>query len=628
MAVVTFLSSGSYTASTLTTTLVSSSFNTGTSATGAKRMLLVFAISDNYGTSGAGSIIAPTNTAGLTFTPVIANNSSLVSSPTTLIGGTGYTTITNPSASPAVGSGVSLSAWWCVLPPPWADTAMTITFNFSPSTRTKAYSIYAIDAEDFSVNPTQTPTFIPAGATTTTPSMASGAVTNGAIWWAVSGAETNVAISSTWANGILGSAGVLTANSGSALTSQRLYIDYASPSGAASASYSYSYTQTSVDTQIFGFTAYPFETPSAPQAVQVTANLNQSCLLSWSNPNNYGGRPISDFTIQYRVVGTSTWTTWSHTASAATSATVTGLTNGLAYEFQVAAVTSFSSTTKTSAFAQSANNGQPSLGVLIWGQDCADIDPTKIIPWNQFWSTEQSSFQQYINSGTLTDGSVIGASTSTSWLPSVGSATVAGSNAANYRANKSEVNYYDSVGRPRMEYTLGTPLSGTYLEIWWVANLLDVVLPTTGSTSSLWFGWPYSGLSGTCLFDYRDTTSAKFCFVDTSGNLITAGATSFTTPGTYLYRIVLTNAATTASLYRNNQLFTNSSSANGFYNATGSYTFNFGWAISGASTMRQSAANTGPYVPFFGIYNASTLTTTAQQDKMLQWAKAKYNLSA
>jgi hypothetical protein len=47
--------------------------------------------------------------------------------------------------------------------------------------------------------------------------------------------------------------------------------------------------------------------------------------LNWRAPANNGGRPVSDYTIEYSVAGTATWVPWAHAASTATSATITGL---------------------------------------------------------------------------------------------------------------------------------------------------------------------------------------------------------------------------------------------------------------------------------------------------------------
>jgi titin len=57
--------------------------------------------------------------------------------------------------------------------------------------------------------------------------------------------------------------------------------------------------------------------------------------LTWTAPVDSGGAAVSDYVVQYC---TTTCTTFVDAVSSATSATVTGLTNGTTYTFQVAAV--------------------------------------------------------------------------------------------------------------------------------------------------------------------------------------------------------------------------------------------------------------------------------------------------
>ena len=76
--------------------------------------------------------------------------------------------------------------------------------------------------------------------------------------------------------------------------------------------------------------------PAAPTSVTATAG-NAQATVSWTAPAALSVLPITDYTIQYSSNSGSTWTTFTRAASTATSATVTGLTNGTAYTFKVSA---------------------------------------------------------------------------------------------------------------------------------------------------------------------------------------------------------------------------------------------------------------------------------------------------
>lgn len=81
------------------------------------------------------------------------------------------------------------------------------------------------------------------------------------------------------------------------------------------------------------------DAPDAPTSVAGTAG-NAQVALTWTAPAYNNGAAISDYTIQYSSNSGSSWTTFSHAASATASITVTGLTNSTAYIFRVAAVNS------------------------------------------------------------------------------------------------------------------------------------------------------------------------------------------------------------------------------------------------------------------------------------------------
>jgi hypothetical protein len=75
--------------------------------------------------------------------------------------------------------------------------------------------------------------------------------------------------------------------------------------------------------------------PDAPVISSVTAG-NAQVVIAWSAPAN-NGAAISDYVVQYSTSPSGSYTTFDDGTSTSTSATVTGLTNGTAYFFKVAA---------------------------------------------------------------------------------------------------------------------------------------------------------------------------------------------------------------------------------------------------------------------------------------------------
>lgn len=80
----------------------------------------------------------------------------------------------------------------------------------------------------------------------------------------------------------------------------------------------------------------PLGVPGPPTLVKGDAT-NAQVSLTWSAPLATGGTPITDYVVQFRQSG-KVWKTFADGASNATTATVTGLTNGKKYFFRVAAV--------------------------------------------------------------------------------------------------------------------------------------------------------------------------------------------------------------------------------------------------------------------------------------------------
>lgn len=75
----------------------------------------------------------------------------------------------------------------------------------------------------------------------------------------------------------------------------------------------------------------------APTSLSATGG-NAQISLAWTAPAYNGGSAITDYSVQFSSNSGSTWSTFSRTASTTASQIVTGLTNGTAYVFRVAAV--------------------------------------------------------------------------------------------------------------------------------------------------------------------------------------------------------------------------------------------------------------------------------------------------
>ena len=78
--------------------------------------------------------------------------------------------------------------------------------------------------------------------------------------------------------------------------------------------------------------------PGVPTQVRTSNATGSSIDVSWVAPASDGGAAISDYMIEYGKVGDLSWTPFIRTASAATTATVTGLSGDSTYAFRVAAV--------------------------------------------------------------------------------------------------------------------------------------------------------------------------------------------------------------------------------------------------------------------------------------------------
>jgi alpha-tubulin suppressor-like RCC1 family protein len=108
--------------------------------------------------------------------------------------------------------------------------------------------------------------------------------------------------------------------------------------------------------------------PAAPTGLAGTAG-NAQVSLAWTAPSVLTQTPITDYVAQYSSNG-STWTTFNDGTSTGATATITGLTNGTAYTFRVAAVNGIGQGAYSSASsAVTPTAGTPAGALYAWGYD-------------------------------------------------------------------------------------------------------------------------------------------------------------------------------------------------------------------------------------------------------------------
>lgn len=115
------------------------------------------------------------------------------------------------------------------------------------------------------------------------------------------------------------------------------------------------------------------DTPSTPTHVMAKPG-DTTAIISWQAPIVSGGQNITGYVLQYQAVGASSWTTI-NVAAAATSHTITGLTNDQTYRVRLAAKTTagtgdFSNVVLVTPHAKpTITNVSPAIGPIAGGQN-------------------------------------------------------------------------------------------------------------------------------------------------------------------------------------------------------------------------------------------------------------------
>ena len=142
--------------------------------------------------------------------------------------------------------------------------------------------------------------------------------------------------------------------------------------------------------------------PTAPTGVTGTTG-NAQVALTWTAPT-YTGTPITDYVIQFSSNSGSSWTTFSDGTSTATSATVTGLTNGTAYVFRVAAVNSLGTGSYSSASGSVTAGNDPywsNVQLLIPGDSSTADVSSSARTVSAFGSAASSTSQKKWGAGSI-----------------------------------------------------------------------------------------------------------------------------------------------------------------------------------------------------------------------------------
>ena len=125
------------------------------------------------------------------------------------------------------------------------------------------------------------------------------------------------------------------------------------------------------------------DTPSTPTHVMAKPG-DTTAIISWQAPIVSGGQNITGYVLQYQAVGASSWTTI-NVAAAATSHTITGLTNDQTYRIRLAAkITAgtgdFSNVVLVTPHAKpTITNISPAIGPVAGGQNVT-ITGTNFMP--------------------------------------------------------------------------------------------------------------------------------------------------------------------------------------------------------------------------------------------------------
>jgi hypothetical protein len=248
---------------------------------------------------------------------------------------------------------------------------------------------------------------------------------------------------------------------------------------------------------------------------------NQQLTLNWTAPATLNGGVISDYIVQYRVSGTTTWTTFTRAVNTATSATITGLTNATAYDWRVAAVTAAGAGTAVEYVADLASTPYTvptNIAVPTTSGVVAVSGSVSALPgsWNNNGRTESYTYQWQVSANGTTGWTDISGATSSSF-------TVVTAQSGKYL--RVATNATNAAGST-IAYSMATVAADTGLAT------APQSITATRTDAALAVSWSApADLHGGVIANYIVQYSTNNSTWTTASNTISAGATAYTVTG-------------------------------------------------------------------------------------------------
>jgi uncharacterized repeat protein (TIGR02543 family) len=271
----------------------------------------------------------------------------------------------------------------------------------------------------------------------------------------------------------------------------------------------------------------PAGVPSAPTGVSGTGN-GGTINIAWTVPSSDGGSAVTDYIVEYSVDGSGTWATFADGTSTATSATVTGLIAGNAYEFRVTAKNIIGNS--LSSFSSPTIETLPTAPTIT-GVTSASEQVT--VTWNA---------PSHLGSGTITgDEYVVTAYDASgneagSCKPTSGQRTCVVTGLDNGSAYTFKVAVVTTVGTSAQSVASATAIPAGVPSA--PANVAAV---TSGSNMTITFNAPADN-GGAAITSYVITSSPAGATCTTGANATTYTCTGLTAGTNYTYSVKAVNS--------------------------------------------------------------------------------------